>query len=76
MLERAHADLGQPFLTRGSMGQDVIHPLIAEMRAQESHQSTLLAKLKLPDEPAAGAKPNQHRDAAQSRWAATHGSGG
>lgn len=76
MLEKAHADLGQPFLTRGSMGQDVIHPLIAEMRAQESHQAALLAKLKLPDvDPKSGSGSvgtNPARAAAASRW--KHGS--
>lgn len=74
MLEKAHDDLGQPFLTRGSMGQDVIHPLIAEMRAQESHLATQLAKLKLPDDGGA-AKPNQQRAAGNSRWAQAHGAG-
>ncbi|GAA4123294.1 hypothetical protein GCM10022215_29850 [Nocardioides fonticola] len=79
-LEKAHADLGRPFLTRGSMGQDVIHPLIAEIRNHEAHLSTQLAKLKLPDMPAAGetggtGRRNQQRDAAQSRWAQAHGAG-
>ena len=74
MLEKAHADLGQPFLTRGSMGQDVIHPLIAEMRAQESHLSTQLAKLKLPDD-AAGPAVNAQRAGGQTRWSNAHGAG-
>ena len=74
MLEKAHADLGQPFLTRGSMGQDVIHPLIAEMRAQESHLATQFAKLKLPDD-AGAERPNQQRAAAQTRWSQAHGAG-
>ena len=77
-LEKAHVDLGRPFLTRGSMGQDVIHPLIAEIRTHEAHLGTQLAKLKLPDMPATGdgsAKPNQQRSAAQSRWAQAHGAG-
>jgi hypothetical protein len=72
MLEKAHADLGQPFLTRGSMGQDVIHPLIAEMRAQESHMSGLLVKLKLPDE-SGGAAVNAQRTGGATRWANAHG---
>ncbi len=71
-LETAHIDLGRPFLTRGSMGQDVIHPLIAEIRTHEAHLSTQLAKLKLPDTPG-GEKPNQQRSAAQTRWANAHG---
>lgn len=72
-LEKARVDAGLPFLSRGSMGQEVIHPLIAELRAHEAHLSTQLAKLKLPDE--SGTKPNQQRDAAQSRWAQAHGKG-
>lgn len=74
MLEEAHVDLGQPFLTRGSMGQDVIHPLIVEMRAQESHLSTQLAKLKLPDD-AAGPAVNAQRAGGQTRWSNAHGAG-
>ena len=70
-----YVDLGRPFLTTGSMGQDVIHPLIAEMRAHEAHLSTQLAKLKLPDDPAGVSEPNQHRSAAQSKWSAAHGKG-
>ena len=71
-LEAAHIELGRPFLTRGSMGQDVIHPLIAEIRVHEAHLSAQLAKLKLPDTPG-GEKANQQRAAAQSRWAQAHG---
>jgi len=73
-LEKAHADLGRPFLTTGSMGQDVIHPLIAEIRQHEAHLATQLAKIKLPDEPG-GERPNQHRAAAQTRWAQAYGKG-
>lgn len=68
MLEKEHENLGRPFLTRGSMGQDVIHPLIAEMRAQESHQAGLLAKLKLPDEVEGATNANPARAAAAARW--------
>ena len=58
----------------GSTGQLVAHPLIAEIRQTEAQVSSLLAKLKLPD-PVTGEKPNQQREAAQSRWAAAHGAG-
>lgn len=69
-IEKAWVDLGRPYLTRGSMGQDVIHPLLGERKAQNAALARLLAQLKLPDDPAAGA-PNQQRDAAQSRWASS-----
>ena len=69
------------WVSRGSMGQEVIHPLVAEIRAQEAQNAALLAKLKLPDLAEGGAqgtgaeKPRsvQARKAAQSRWAAAHG---
>lgn len=72
-LDREWDALGKPFLTRGSMGQDVIHPLIGERRAQQSAQAALFRQLKLPDESGTAAS-NQQRDAAQSRWA-QHGAG-
>lgn len=72
ILDQAWGDLGKPFLTRGSMGQDVIHPLIGEKRTQAAALAKLLAQLKLPDA-GEGAKPNQQRGAAQSRWAQAHG---
>lgn len=56
----------------GSMGQLVVHPLVAEIRAHEAQVTSLLAKLKLPDDSGA-AKVSQQREAAQSRWAAAHG---
>lgn len=71
-LDAAWAELGKPFITRGSMGQDVIHPLIGERRTQQSALAALFRQLKLPDE--VGGESNQQRSAAQSRWA-QHGEG-
>lgn len=71
-------DGGGPTLSRGSMGQEVIHPLIAEIRAHRMARNTLWRQLKLPDlDEGAGeaSKPNQQREAAQTRWAAAHGKG-
>jgi len=73
-LDREWDALGKPFLTRGSMGQDVIHPLIGERRNQQAAQAALFRQLKLPDDASGGAKANQNRSAAQSRWA-KHGAG-
>lgn len=56
----------------GSMGQLIVHPLIPEIRAHEAQISSLLAKLKLPDEQG-GEQVSQQRQAAQSRWASAHG---
>lgn len=77
ILDREWINAGRPFLTTGSMGQEVIHPLVGERRQQAAQQAALLARLKLPDDanPDAGAAPNQHRAAAQSKWAAAHGKG-
>jgi len=67
-LRKAWDAAGNPMLTKGSMGQDVIHPMIGELRTQESQKASLLARLKLPDD---GDQPavNQNRDAAQTSWA-------
>ena len=67
-LDKAWDELGQPFLTRGSMGQDVIHPLIGERRAQASALARLLAQLKLPDEMSGAVGTNPARAAAATRW--------
>lgn len=74
MLDAEWVEMGRPYMTRGSMGQDVIHPLLAEQRAQNSALASLLKQLKLPDDPGEGAGANQQRSAAQSRWA-QHGKG-
>lgn len=59
--------------TRGSMGQDVINPLVSELRQHRATLAGLLRALKLPDDvkPAA-AEPTRStaaRDAVNARWA-------
>ena len=73
-LTKDWVSLKKPTTAEGSMGQLIIHPLVDKMADHRMKQATLLARLKLPD-PQAGVKPNQQRDAAQSRWGATHGTG-
>ena len=68
-LERAVR--GQPLTVKGSAGQPVVNPLIAEQRTHRLALGALLKQLRLPDE--AAGRPNQHRSAAQSRWANAHG---
>ena len=73
-LETAWVEDGKPMTTKGSMGQQVIHPLIGEIRAQRAFRDTAVARLKLPDTPAAGgaSKPSPSgaaRKAAAARWA-------
>jgi hypothetical protein len=72
-LTDAWTELGRPTMTVGSMGQDIIHPLVDKVADHRMKRATLLGRLKLPDEQG-GAVPNQQRDAAQSRWASAHGS--
>lgn len=76
-LMKAWVELGRPFMSTGSMGQEVEHPLIGSIDKQRKTRQTFLAKLKLPDDASgdAGAEPNQQRGAAQSRWGAAHGKG-
>lgn len=67
-------------MVSGSMGQPVVNPLVAEIRAHEALVASLLFRLKLPDDPAEGAggegqRSTQARAAAQSRWTQAHGKG-
>lgn len=62
---------GQPLLVRGSQGQDVIHPIISELRQHRSTLKSLLGALKLPDEGeevSAGQRSSAARAAANARW--------
>lgn len=75
-------ELGDQVTATGSTGQIVVHPLIAEIRAHEAQVTSLLTRLKLPDEPAgdgaseaSGARSTSARAAAQSRWGTAHGAG-
>lgn len=70
-------ELGDAVTATGSMGQVVVHPLIAEIRAHEAQVSMMLARLKLPDAGGGAgmedSRSTQARSAAQSRWAQAHG---
>lgn len=63
----------QSLTAKGSMGQAVINPLVAEARAQTSLLDKLLKSLGLPDSDEttaekAGQRQRQARKAAQTRW--------
>lgn len=66
-LSSAWGELGKPLTTKGSMGQEVIHPLIGEIRTQRMARNSLWRQLKLPDD-AGGESVNQNRDAANASW--------
>lgn len=74
MLEDAWSSLGFPMVSVGSMKQEVIHPLIGELRTQRSALASLLVGLKLPDDEV-GEPANQQREAANSKWATGKGRG-
>ena len=56
-----------PMTTKGSMGQLVIHPLIAAMDGHRKSRAAFLRQLALPDIDTVPAA-NQHRDAANTKW--------
>jgi hypothetical protein len=65
---------GQELLVKGSMGQPVLNPLLAEQKTHRTALAGLLRQLKLPDEADSGAgEANQQRTAANVRWMAAHG---
>lgn len=73
----ADEQAAQPVMITGSMGQRVLNPLIAEVRQHRATLSTLLGKLKLPDDPEAGDaggdtagddRATKARAAANARW--------
>ena len=59
---------GSPMTTKGSMGQLVIHPLIAEMDKHRKSRAAFLKQLALPDGEEAVPAMNQHRSAAVKKW--------
>jgi hypothetical protein len=61
---------GASLLVRGSQGQEVINPLISELRQHRSTLASLLRQLKLPDDSAdaAGERSTSARAAANARW--------
>lgn len=75
-LDAAWSAEGRPLKTRGSMGQEVTHPFISEIRTHRMACNALWRQLKLPDDGAERTGANQHRSAAQSRWASAHGKAG
>ena len=66
---------GAPLMLKGSQGQDVVNPIVTELRQHRATKRSLWAALKLPDDDS-GMESNQQRDAAQSRWASAYGQSG
>ena len=64
---------GADLTVRGSMGQEVAHPLLAEVRAQQAAYDRAIKQLNLPDEgepsgKGAGSRSPSARQAARVRW--------
>jgi len=68
-LTEAWVEDGSPMTTAGSMGQLVIHPLIAEIDKHRKSRAGFFRQLSLPDADEAPTA-NQHRSAAQTKWSA------
>ena len=64
----AWVELGRPYMSKGSMGQEVEHPLIGSIDKQRKARQAFLRQLKLPDDAGASAGVNQNRDAANASW--------
>lgn len=67
---QAWSDLGRPYMSKGSMGQEVEHPLIGSIDKQAKSKAAHLKALKLPDESGQdqGERSSQARSAANARW--------
>ena len=68
---RAWVELGRPYMSKGSMGQEVEHPLIGSIDKQAKSKAAFLRQLGLPD--AAGPAVNAQRTGGQTRWTNAHG---
>lgn len=66
---KAWSELGRPYMSKGSMGQEVEHPLIGSIDKQAKSKAGHLRQLKLPDEPGDHqTRAPAARAAANARW--------
>ena len=73
MLEDAWRELGNPMVSKGSMGQEVEHPMIGSIDKLRKSRQQFLRQLKLPDDADEGVKVNAQREGGNTRWANAHG---
>lgn len=82
-ITRERRAIGDQLTVKGSQGQVVAHPLLAQLRADEEHLAKLLGRIDMP-EPEEDAKGNSDgngerasrmREVANSRWRTAFGSG-
>lgn len=67
-----------PLMMTGSQGQDVVNPLLMEIRHHRSlmadlHKKLALPDLEKPDVSVPDISPNQNRSAAMSKWGKAYG---
>lgn len=72
-LRKQWMELGRPTITKGSMGQEVEHPLIGSIDKAQKARNALWRQLKLPDPAAGGVGVNAQREGGNTRWANAHG---
>ena len=73
LLTRLESGLsGADLIVKGSQGQDVINPIVSELRQHRATFASLMRQLKLPDEGGSsdtgGELSAKNRAAAQARW--------
>ena len=73
LIERLEKELNKPgveMIVKGSMGQPVANPLMAEVRQHRQTVKALFAAIDLPDDDSrlAGARSSAARQAANARW--------
>jgi hypothetical protein len=73
LVERLEKELSKPgvsMIVKGSMGQPVANPLMAEVRQHRQTVKALFAAIALPDDDSrlAGARSSAARQAANARW--------
>ena len=64
---------GAAYLVKGSQGQDVINPLVAEIRQHRATKKSLWGALKLPDDEQTSTAVNAQRKGGLSRWSTHYG---
>lgn len=67
-LEDQRRDENFELMIRGSQGQMVMNPVLAELRQHRGALRQLLSQLKLPDEAGGESRSSQAREAANARW--------
>lgn len=59
---------GAAFVAKGSQGQEVLHPAVAESRQARTAAARILAGLRKPGDAAHGTASERARRAARARW--------